>query len=152
MPPGSGTTYDTCIVEKYHGNFLTSWRVLDIMTNFLASWRVYDVMVTFLASWRVFDVMTNCLTHDVLLTSWRTIRRHDVFFTSWKLFDELFGVMMCFWRHENCLTNMKTVLRTFVILMYFSCHGRTFWTSWRIFYVMTNFLTSWRFFGVMVSS
>ena len=113
-------------------NFLTSWRVFnvlfdkrfDVMTCFWCHDKLYGVITKCLTSWRVlqtfwchdvsyklFDVMTN------FLTSWQTFRHHDMFLTSWPTF----------W-----------------------CHGEHHGVFYELFDV-TNFLMSWHIFDEVMT-
>ena len=113
--------------------FVTSWRVVDIMTNFFGVW------TNFMTSWRVFfrdepfDVMTYFWHDNKLL--WRH--------------DELFDIMTYFWHHNKYLTtwpifntmgNCLTSWRIAILYDVFLSHDK-------LFDVLINFLTSWWPFG-----
>ena len=103
------------------------------MTNFLTSWRVFDVVTYF---WRICDVMACFLCHDEVFEDMPLLWRHY----------ELFDVMTCF----DIMTNFVTSWRVFDVMANGLESWRVvdvmnnLLTSWRIFDVMTNFLTSWR--------
>ena len=128
------------------------------MTNFVTSWRVCDVMINFLMLWCAFYFMTNSLTSYFLWYD-KHFWRHDKLFyfvTCFALFHDKLVMMTpwqilltsqpTFWPHDKC----------------FWCHNKTFWRhdvlltswkkswqpflSWRMFLYTEKFLTSQHIF------
>ena len=99
-------------------NFLTSWRIFDVITNFLTSWTFwhYDVLIMLWQSfWR----------HDKLLTSWRIFWRHNIFINVM--------IMLYNWYWHDCcfllkLENVKTCVMVFGVFK--PLHSRALGPSW----------------------
>ena len=141
---------------RHDGLFNVMTNTLSDMTNFLTSWRIFDVMMYFLTSWLVY-VMTCFWCHDVFLAP--PAEKQWIFSNAelsvvclsvclcvrpWRVFDVImcfFYITTCLWRHDELWCH-DMFLGVFDVITNFLTPWCTFWYHAKLFDVMMYFLTS----------